>query len=42
MAPHKTPIWWFACSEFPLTASGKVQKFRLREALAAGSLERMD
>ncbi|MGY3477143.1 AMP-binding protein [Bradyrhizobium ottawaense] len=42
MAPHKTPILWFACSEFPLTASGKVQKFRLREALAAGSLERMD
>ena len=41
MASHKAPTLWFACSEFPLTASGKVQKFLLREALAAGSLERM-
>lgn len=41
MAPHKTPTLWFACAEFPLTASGKVQKFQLREALAAGSLTRL-
>lgn len=42
MAYHKTPTLWFACTEFPLTASGKVQKFRLREALVAGSLSRLD
>lgn len=42
MTPHKTPTRWFVCAEFPLTASGKVQKFRLREALAAGSLERLE
>jgi hypothetical protein len=38
---HKAPTLWFACTEFPLTASGKMQKFRLR-ALAAGSLSRLD
>jgi fatty-acyl-CoA synthase/long-chain acyl-CoA synthetase len=38
MAPHKTPTRWFSCAEFPLTASGKVQKFKLREALANGAL----
>lgn len=42
MAHHKAPTLWFACTEFPLTASGKVQKFRLREALAAGSLSKLD
>ncbi|MEH2533475.1 acyl-CoA synthetase (AMP-forming)/AMP-acid ligase II [Bradyrhizobium sp. AZCC 1588] len=39
MAHHKVPTLWFACTEFPLTASGKVQKFRLREALASGKLD---
>lgn len=39
MAHHKTPTLWFVCTEFPLTASGKVQKFRLREALASGQLD---
>jgi len=38
MAPHKAPTRWFSCAEFPLTASGKVQKFKLREALANGAL----
>lgn len=42
MAPHKTPSLWFCCNEFPLTASGKVQKFRLREALADGSLQEIE
>ena len=42
MAHHKAPTLWFTCAEFPLTASGKVQKFRLREALVAGSLSRLD
>jgi fatty-acyl-CoA synthase/long-chain acyl-CoA synthetase len=39
---HKVPTLWFASTEFPLTASGKVQKFRLREALAAGSLSKLN
>lgn len=42
MAHHKVPTLWFSCTEFPLTASGKVQKFRLREALAAGSLSKLN
>jgi fatty-acyl-CoA synthase/long-chain acyl-CoA synthetase len=31
IAPHKTPEHWFICEAFPLTGSGKVQKFRLKE-----------
>lgn len=38
LAHHKAPTMWFECTEFPLTAPGKVQKFRSREALATGSL----
>jgi acyl-CoA synthetase (AMP-forming)/AMP-acid ligase II len=33
LAPHKTPRLWAFVEEFPLTASGKVQKFVLRERL---------
>lgn len=31
LAPHKTPKQWFAVEEFPMTGSGKIQKFKLRE-----------
>lgn len=31
IAPQKTPKYWIWVDEFPLTGSGKVQKFRLRE-----------
>ncbi|MDR3065034.1 MAG: AMP-binding protein [Comamonas sp.] len=31
IAPHKTPEHWFICEAFPLTGSGKVQKYRLKE-----------
>src|SRR4051794_354309 len=31
LAPHKTPRYWTFLDAFPLTASGKVQKFALRE-----------
>jgi fatty-acyl-CoA synthase len=31
LAPHKTPSRWFVVDEFPLTGSGKIQKFKLRE-----------
>jgi fatty-acyl-CoA synthase len=36
LAPHKTPKQWFAVDEFPLTGSGKIQKFKLREQWVAG------
>jgi len=36
LAPHKTPKQWFAVDEFPLTGSGKIQKFKLREQWEAG------
>ena len=38
LAPHKTPRHWFALDAFPLTGSGKIQKFKLREQWAAGEL----
>jgi len=41
LAPFKVPVRWLICNEFPLTASGKVQKFKLREQLAAGALEEL-
>jgi fatty-acyl-CoA synthase len=31
LAPHKIPREWIFVEEFPLTASGKIQKFALRE-----------
>jgi fatty-acyl-CoA synthase len=37
LAPHKTPTVWVHVDAFPLTPSGKVQKFALREAWLAGS-----
>ena len=38
LAPHKTPRHWFALQAFPLTGSGKIQKFRLREMWQRGEL----
>jgi fatty-acyl-CoA synthase len=37
LAPHKTPKHWFVLDAFPLTGSGKIQKFKLREMWAAGA-----
>jgi fatty-acyl-CoA synthase len=37
LAAHKTPRHWVFTDAFPLTASGKVQKFVLREQFARGS-----
>jgi fatty-acyl-CoA synthase/long-chain acyl-CoA synthetase len=42
MAPHKTPVHWFICDTFPMTGSGKVQKFRLRELAEAGHLRELE
>ena len=35
LAPHKTPRYWTVLEEFPLTPSGKIQKFVLRERFLA-------
>ena len=35
LAPHKTPRYWTVLDEFPLTPSGKIQKFLLRERFLA-------
>ena len=34
LAPHKAPRHWYFIDAFPLTGSGKVQKFVLRERIA--------
>jgi len=31
LAPYKTPLYWVFVDAFPMTPSGKIQKFRLRE-----------
>jgi fatty-acyl-CoA synthase len=36
LAPHKTPSRWFLVDDFPLTGSGKIQKFKLREQWVNG------
>jgi fatty-acyl-CoA synthase len=38
LAPHKTPRHWFVLDAFPLTGSGKIQKFKLRESWKAGEV----
>src|SRR3954449_12025938 len=38
LAPHKTPKHWFVVEAFPLTGSGKIQKFKLREIWAKGEM----
>jgi acyl-CoA synthetase (AMP-forming)/AMP-acid ligase II len=38
IAPHKTPVFWAFRDELPLTPSGKIQKFVLRQDLVAGAL----
>ncbi len=37
LSPQKTPTSWYAVTEFPLTGSGKVQKFAIREAWEQGA-----
>jgi fatty-acyl-CoA synthase len=39
LAPHKTPRYWFLVDSFPLTGSGKIQKFKLRELWAKGEIK---
>ena len=39
LAPHETPARWFGVTELPLTGSGKIQKFRLREQINRAELK---
>jgi fatty-acyl-CoA synthase len=36
LSPQKTPVLWCQVDGFPLTGSGKIQKFALREDYLAG------
>ncbi len=36
LSPQKTPRFWYEVEAFPLTGSGKIQKFALREQWLAG------
>ena len=38
LSPQKTPAHWVWMKEFPLTGSGKIQKFQLAERFAKGEL----
>lgn len=39
LSPQKTPAHWVWMQEFPLTGSGKIQKFQLAERFAKGAYE---
>jgi fatty-acyl-CoA synthase len=36
LSPQKTPTKWYAVDGYPLTGSGKIQKFAIREAWEKG------
>jgi len=40
MARHKVPTFVFFVKEFPMTASGKIMKYKLREAAAKSATEK--
>ena len=39
LSPQKTPAYWIWVEDWPLTGSGKIQKFKLREAFVAGEYD---
>jgi fatty-acyl-CoA synthase len=39
LSPQKTPTQWFDVDGFPLTGSGKIQKFAIRSAWEAGAYD---
>ena len=41
LSPQKTPKLWYQLDEFPLTGSGKIQKFVLRQQWVEGKFEEM-
>lgn len=40
LAPYKTPLHWVFVDAFPMTPSGKIQKYRLRESSTANQAPR--
>lgn len=42
LSPQKTPAYWVQVSEWPLTGSGKIRKFKLAEEYEAGQHTPMD
>ena len=40
LAPQKTPKAWYRVGEFPLTPSGKIQKFVLKEQWERGAFDK--
>ncbi len=42
LSPQKTPAYWINVTDWPLTGSGKIQKFKLREAYEAGEYTLME
>lgn len=40
-APHKTPKQWFTVKDFPLTGSGKIQKFKIRDMWVNGEWDEL-
>jgi fatty-acyl-CoA synthase len=42
LSPYKVPVRWYVTDDFPLTASGKIQKFRVRELLVRGAFRPLD
>jgi acyl-CoA synthetase (AMP-forming)/AMP-acid ligase II len=41
LAPQKAPKAWYTTGELPVNAMGKLQKFRLRDQIAANGLHRL-
>jgi fatty-acyl-CoA synthase len=41
LAPFKIPSRWFAAEELPVTPTGKVRKFELRDAILRGELREL-
>ena len=39
LASHKTPSAWYFVDSYPMTASGKIQKFKLKEWVMGGRLQ---
>ncbi|MEW1583165.1 AMP-binding protein [Streptomyces microflavus] len=42
LSPHTIPVQWYLADDLPLTASGKIQKFRVRELISQSALTRLD
>jgi fatty-acyl-CoA synthase len=38
LSPQKTPNLWIEVKSFPMTGSGKIQKFALRDMFERGEL----